>query len=285
MPASSPRPIARRLRSPWLVWALIFAVTGAAFSYAQRGRRGQREELPRSVPQWEVDDNFQHDVFSFARLRYDSWSGGGGWGGRRGGGWATDAPEADLNLMFRLQQMTSLKVNPEPTYIDIEAEQLRHYPFVYMVEPGRLTFRDAQVVALRDHLLNGGFLMVDDFWGNEQWQNFRYEIERVFPDLPLVELEIDHPIFHSVFDLDIKPQIPSINSFMYDGSTSERNSGPVHYWAIFDAKGRMMAFIGHNTDLGDGWEREGEDPTYFERFSERYAYPLAINIIYYAMTH
>lgn len=284
MPVPPSRPMPRRLRSPWLLWALIFVITGAAFSFAQRAPRAQREERPRSVPQWEVDANFQHDVFSFARLRYESWNSGGGWGGHRGG-WATDAPEADLNLMFRLQQMTSLKVNPEPTYIDIEAEQLRHYPFVYMVEPGRLSLREDQVVALRNHLLNGGFLMVDDFWGDGEWQNFRYEIERVFPDMPLVELEIDHPIFHSVFDLDIKPQIPSINSFMYDGGTSERNSGPVHYWAIFDSKGRMMAFIGHNTDLGDGWEREGEDPTYFERFSERYAYPLAINIIYYAMTH
>lgn len=285
MPASSFQSRSPLVRSPWLVWTLVFAITGAAFSYAQRARRGQRQEPPRSVPQWEVAANFQHDVFSFARLRYDSWNDyGGGYGGRRGG-WATDAPEADLNLMFRLQQMTSLKVNPEPTYIDIEPEQLRHYPFVYMVEPGRLSLRDDQVTALRNHLINGGFLMVDDFWGDDEWRNFRYEIERVFPEFPLVELEIDHPIFHSVFDLDIKPQIPSINSFMYDGGTSERNSGPVHFWAIFDAKGRMMAFIGHNTDLGDGWEREGEDPTYFERFSERYAYPLAINVIYYAMTH
>ena len=283
MPASPSDSVSFRRPSPWLLWGLLLAVTGAALTYAQRSRRGG--ERPRSVPQWEVDADFQHDVFSFARLRYDSWDEYGGWGGRRGGGWATDAPEADLNLMFRLQQMTSLKVNPEATYIDIEPEQLRHYPFVYMVEPGRLSFRDEQVVALREYLLNGGFLMVDDFWGDEDWRNFRYEIERVFPDLPLVELEVDHPIFHSVFDLDEKPQMPGINSFMYDGSTSERNAGPVHYWAIFDPKGRMMTIICHNTDLGDGWEREGEDPTYFHRFSEKMAYPMAINIIYYAMTH
>ncbi len=255
---------------------------------AQRSDRGPREDR-RDVPEWTVDPGFKHDVFSFARLRYESmgrgWGGGwGGWGGGRGR-WATDAPDADLNLMFRLQQMTALKVNPEVTYIDIEPDQLRNYPFVYMVEPGNLLFRDEEVTALRDYLLNGGFLMVDDFWTPGDWHNLHREMSRVFPDRQPVELEIDHPIFHIVFDLDEKPQMPGIDFFLATGASDERDSGPPHYWAYFDDKGRMMAIMCHNTDLGDGWEREGEDPTYFRRFSEKMAYPMAINIIYYAMTH
>ena len=181
--------------------------------------------------------------------------------------------------------MTSMKVDPDGVVVEILDPKLFNYPWIYMVEPGSLYFTEEESKTLSKYFFNGGFMMVDDFWGDEGWDNFRYEIERVFPDLPLVELEVDHPIFHSVFDLDEKPQMPSIHSFLYSGETSERGAGPVHYWAIFDPKGRMMAIIGHNTDLGDGWEREGEDPTYFHRFSEKMAYPMAINIIYYAMTH
>lgn len=274
--------------------ALFLAVLAFAFvsdSLAQfRGFGGRRPSLEDrgDVPEWKVDPAFQHDVFSFARLRYSSYGGRGwgGWGGR--GRWATDAPSADLNLLFRLQQMTSLKVNPNPTYIGITPEELANHPFVYMIEPGALEFTEDEVVALRNYLLNGGFLMVDDFWGDDEWQNFYYEIKRVFPDREPVELPIEHPIFHVVFDLKEKPQMPSIHHFLSTGLTYEEEkpgSKDVHYRAFFDDKGRMMAIICHNTDLGDGWEREGEDQTYFERFAEKMAYPMTINIIFYAMTH
>ena len=239
------------------------------------------------VPEWRVDPAFRHDVFSFARLRYTSWGGRGwgGWGGGRGR-WATDAPEADLNLSFRLQQMTSLKVNPSPTYINITPEELAQHPFVYMAEPGRLEFTPDEVEALRNYLLNGGFLMVDDFWGEGEWQNFYYEIKRVFPDREPTELPIEHPVFHCVFELKEKPQMPSIHHFLGTGLTYEREgTEQVSYRGLFDDRGRLMAIICHNTDLGDGWEREGEDPTYFERFSEKMAYPMAINILFYAMTN
>jgi hypothetical protein len=267
-----------------------FASTAAAQFRGFSGFGGRRAALNDrgGVPEWHIDPAFKDDVFSFGRLRYTSFRRGwGGWGGR--GRWATDAPEADLNLLFRLQQMTSLKVNPDPTFIDITAADLANHPFVYMIEPGGLEFSEDEVVALRNYLLNGGFLMVDDFWGDDEWQNFYYEIKRVFPDREPVELPIEHPIFHAVFDLKEKPQMPSIHHFLGSGLTFEDDGRPgtqeVHYRAFFDDKGRMMAVICHNTDLGDGWEREGEDPTYFERFSEKMAYPMAINILFYAMTH
>lgn len=240
-----------------------------------------------NVPEWTVDPAFKDDVFSFARLRYSSYGGGGRWGGGRR--WSTDAPEADLNLLFRLQQMTSLKVNPNVTYIEITPENLANYPFVYMVEPGALEFKPEEVVALRAYLLNGGFLMVDDFWGDDEWENFHQQIKRVFPDREFTDLPLEHPIFHSVFDLKEKPQMPSIDQFLSTGLTYEpygrTGAEEVHYRGFFDDKGRLVAIICHNTDLGDGWEREGEDATYFRRFSEKMAYPMMINILFYAMTH
>jgi hypothetical protein len=246
------------------------------------------------VPSWQLDKEFSQDAFTFVRIRYSSGYGGrgyrGGYGyGRGGGGWATDYPDSDLNFSYRLHQLTSLEVNPEPLVLELTDPQLVDYPFIYFLEPGRLVFSEAEVEALRNYLLNGGFLMVDDFWGEAEWFNFYREIKRVFPDREPVELDIDHPIFHAVFDLKEKPQICSIDWALRGrpyGITWEREDAQeVHYKALYDDKGRMMAIICHNTDLGDGWEREGENEWYFHEFSEKKAYPLGINIVVYAMTH
>ena len=147
----------------------------------------------------------------------------------------------------------------------------------------------AEVKALRGYLLNGGFLMVDDFWCGDEYDNFAAEMRRVFPDHEPKELPLEHPIFHCVFDLKEKPQLPSIGQAM-QGMNFEYRPGPdngsqVHYKGIFDDKDRLMVIICHNTDLGDGWEREGENQYYFKNFSEPKAYPMGINIIFYAMTH
>jgi hypothetical protein len=248
------------------------------------------------VPNWKIDSAFKNDVFTFVRVEYNTGGGYGGRGfGRRrgwGGGWATDWPDSDLNFSFRLQQLTALKVNPDPITLRLTDEKLFDYPFLYMIEPGRLFFSDEEVTALRRYLLNGGFLMVDDFWGDFQWQNFYEQIKRVFPEREPEELPLDHEIFRCVYKLKEKPQIPSINTAQWgrdQGITWEEGHGgdcrTVHYKGIFDDKGRMMVIICHNTDLGDGWEREGEDPWYFHEFSEKKAYPMGINIVTYAMTH
>jgi hypothetical protein len=253
------------------------------------------------IPHWDVDPVFRHDTFAFARLMYEtSYS---RWRGRsRDGRWTIDFPQADLNLSFRLQQMTSLKVKPEPTSIPITPEALVNFPFVYMVEPGALFLNDDEARALRNYLLTGGFLMVDDFWGEEEWSNFYREFCKVFPELPpnlpqhtlgaetptvsMLELPIEHPIFNCVFELREKPQMPHAGHYLRTGLTYERyDASEVHYKGVFDANGRMMAIVCHNTDLGDGWEREGVDNRYFERFSEPQAYPMAINILFYAMTN
>ncbi|MCB1122984.1 MAG: DUF4159 domain-containing protein [Verrucomicrobiae bacterium] len=244
------------------------------------------------IPTWEVDPEFKNDVFTFARVQYSSYGGRGGYGGygrRGGGGWATDYPDAELNLAFRLQQMTSMKVSPEPVVVTLEQEDLQNYPFLYIVEAGRLTFLENEVTALRKYLLNGGFVMFDDFWGEYEWSNVYNEITRVFPDRELIDLPLEHPIFHVVFDLKERPQVPSIHHAVANrgtGITWEREDARfVHYRGIFDDKGRLMVLICQNTDLGDGWEREGESEWYFREFAEKKAYPMGINIIFYVMTH
>jgi len=255
-------------------------------------RRSPIDGLPADragVPDWKIDERFKDDVFTFVRVQYNSYRGMGRRG--RGGAWTTDWPDSDLNFSYRLQQLTSLKVNPVPITLKLTDEALFDYPFLYMIEPGALVFSEEEVVALRHYLLNGGFLMVDDFWGDYQYENFHREINRVFPEREREpqELPLSHEIFQCVYRLKEKPQVPGIQSW-WPGSNvtwEEHGSGSreVHYRGITDDKGRLMVIICHNTDLGDGWEREGEDPEYFREFSEKKSYPMGINIVTYAMTH
>jgi hypothetical protein len=234
-----------------------------------------------------IDPNFQEDVFTFARLKFD-YDGRRGFGGGRI--WDDDAPEADLLLTYRLFEVSSLKVRPGLHYIDITTKDLANYPFVYIAAAGRLVLKDDEAAALRHYLLNGGFLMVDDFWGDMQWQHFYEEFKRVFPDREPVELSLDHPIFHTVYDFKQEPQTPSVFSFLrfgqsYDPAPYNEISHDPHFYAIYDDKKRMVALICLNNHFGDGWEHETEDEAYFDKFSEPMAYSMFINILMYAMSH
>ncbi len=252
---------------------------GPSFGRPRRSREFNAIGFDRSgVPDWETDPAFPEDVFTFVRLRYNS---DRGWSR-----WATDYPDSDLNLSFRLQQLTSLKVNPDPIILDLADPRLFDFPMIYIVEPGGgLGLTDDDVSTLRRYIGNGGFVFVDDFWGEAEWDGFFRDISRVFPDREPVELPLEHPIFHIVYDLERKPQIPSIQ-WLYSGQTYERfDAQTPHYRAYFDDDGGLQMIICHNTDLGDGWEREGIDERYFHEFSEKWAYPLGINILFYAMTH
>jgi len=287
---------------PWRAGLFLLLLLAAGMAVAQMRRRGfgdyrppegiktAREASGQGAPEWTNDPAFSRDVFTFTRVRYESLR---SW--RRGGEWWIDLPDADLNLSFRLQQMTSLRVDPDGRIIDLTDRELFDYPWIYIVEPGALVFSEAEVAALRKYLLNGGFLMVDDFWGDRQWENFYREIKRVFPDREPEDLEMNHPIFHCVFDIKLAKQQMQVPNFgtgedsQYTGITWEDHHGPgareAHFRAINDDKGRMMVFIAHNTDNGDGWEREGEFKYFFSEFSEKKAYPLGINVVFYAMTH
>jgi hypothetical protein len=278
-------------RGRYILGGVLLVVTAGGVLAQQYGRGGSRARLPvdvsdrKGVPDWKVDADFKEDLFTFVRVKWTSYRGFDIW--------STDFPDAELNFSFRLQQVTSMKVAPQPKALALTDEEIFDHPFIYMLEVGSLTLTDEEVVALRRHLLNGGFLMVDDFWGVPAWENFYREIKRVFPDAKQEpqELPLDHEIFRCVYELKEKPQIPGIDDARMaklEGSnrTWERwDAQEPHYKAIFDDKGRMMVMICHNTDLGDGWEREGEEEWYFKEFSEKKAYPLGINIVFYAMTH
>jgi hypothetical protein len=292
--------------------ALAMAV-GIAVAQPPRGRSwAQPGVIPddrAGVENWKVDEAFKKDVFTFVRIQYDSagrggfrGGGGGGGGRRRGfggyggyggyGRWLTDFPDSDLNFSFRLHQLTSLKVNPDPITLRLTDDRLFDYPFIYIIEPGALSFDPEEGARLRQYLLNGGFLMVDDFWGQYELDVFLGQMKRhVFPEdiYDPKEIPFEHEIFRCVYRLKEKPQVPSIHTWRDDpGTTWEdhgENSQQVHYLGIEDQKHRLMAIICHNTDLGDGWEREGENEEYFREHSEKKSYPMGINIVTYAMTH
>ena len=272
-----------------IVAPVLLLAVAAGVVVGQRTARDIEDQRGAPVPEWKNAEAFKKDVFTFVRIKYTAS------GGHTFDRWAIDAPDSDLNFSYRLQQMTSMKVDPDGKFLELTDKELFDYPFIYIVEPGRLMFKDEEVTILRNYLLNGGFLMVDDFWGKSEWANFYREIKRVFPEdkYEPQELPLEHSIFHCVFDLKEKPQIPNVNLGTasqypgpYFGMTWERpDAKEVHYKEIKDDKGRMMVIICHNTDLGDGWEQEGANEYYFHEFSEKKAYPLGINIIFYAMTH
>jgi Domain of unknown function (DUF4159) len=265
----------------------IVRTEGGAYVNADTVRTA-RETPSHSTgtPDWTNAPGFEKDVFTFARVIY-----------KMNDmpfpvelGWVNDYPDSDLNLSFRLQQLTSMKVNPDGRVLKLTSPDLFDYPLIYMVQPGHMELRDEEVSILRKYLLNGGALMVDDFWGEAEWQSFDNQMKRVLPGRHWVELPMSHPIFHCVFDLKTDKndlQVPTIQfwergGITYRGTEDTRN---VHVRAWLDDNQRIMVIALHNSDNGDGWEREGENYDYFHTFSETRAYPLAINVIFYLMTH
>lgn len=256
------------------------------------GRRwisGQGGNLRGGVPEWEIMEKFRRDVFTFVRVIYSSHS------SRRGRGrWQIDYPAADLNFSYRLEELTSMKVDPQGEVMNFLDERLFDYPFIFLIDPRNLYLSPAEAGVLRTYLLNGGFLMVDDFWGEGMLEHFLGEMEAVFPGRKPVSLPLAHPIFHCVFPLEKAPQVPSEDSAHRNRGTAAESwedeiywetPSPADYKAILDDKGRIMVLMCHNTDLSDGWEEEGVSRWFFAAYSEKYSYPMGINIVYYALTH
>lgn len=273
-----------KLSRPVIASLFLLVIAASALAAMQRGwgRRGggyRSMDDRAGVPVWEHDENFAHDSFTFARVIYNSNS----WGDR----WRTDFPDSDLNFSLRLQQLTSMKVNPLPVQLELTDPRLFDYPFLYMIEVGGLMLSEAEAEAMRRYCLNGGFIMIDDFWGQAALDHLLHVLSQVFPDRTAQEVPLEHPIFQCVYPLQEKPQVPSVH--WYRSGRTYEDHGPgseqVHYMAIYDDGGKIMMFICHNTDLGDGWEREGDDPHYFQEFAVKKSYPLGINIVTYAMTH
>jgi hypothetical protein len=227
--------------------------------------------------------------FQFCRLAFRASRGGDG------GNWSVDFPRAEVNLSIRLSELTKTRVGfdaaREPRHLVVQpsAPELFQCPFVMATEVGSAYFDEEESARLRDYLLKGGFLWVDDFWGEYAWEFWQAQLERILPPSThrIVDLPPSHPLFRAQFEVTEVPQIPSINFWMGSGGgTSERgqDSATPHARAVLDAHGNIMVLMTHNTDIGDSWEREGDSPEYFYTFSVK-GYALGINVLVYAMTH
>jgi hypothetical protein len=235
--------------------------------------------------------------FMWVRGRYKNYMSGDGFGGRRfygppGGWWQTDYPDSDRNFLRGVSRYTTFDSNENGhTSLDLTDPALFEYPFLYMNwkrNPGRgtgpnLTLEEA--AALREFMLRGGFVFIDDFWGQPHWEDFLIEVAKIFPDRELVELPINHPIFHSFFDINKFTQVPG-RVFTWDynrGFNLDDPSYPPTVHAFIDDDNNVMMVANHNTDMGDGWEH-----TYYEAFPTGYvneAYKLGINYLIYAFSH
>jgi len=216
--------------------------------------------------------------FRFARMAYDNYSGGF----RGGPGWLTDWPDAEVHLMDGVRRLTRIDAAVDNSRISIMDDALFDTPWLYAVEVGGWFLSAQETARLRDYLLRGGFLMVDDFHGSQEWEGFMESMRRVFPDRPVVDIPIKDSVFHLLYDLDNTVQIPGIGAASR-GMTYERDGTTPHWRGIYDDQGRLMVVINFNMDLGDAWEH-ADVPDYALTYTAR-AYKYAINYMLYAMTH
>lgn len=216
--------------------------------------------------------------FHFARLAYANAAGSRG---RRRGAWTTDYPDAEYHLMNGINRLTRLDGERVDYYgrggrvISLDDDRIFDYPWLYAVEVGQWYLDTGEAAKLREYLDRGGFLMVDDFWDQYEWQVFTNSMQRVFPDRPIVELEEDHAVMRVSFDLDFSTQIP--------GRGGQRPGTVPHWRGIFDDTGRLIVAINFNMDMGDAWEH-ADDPSYPEPMTSL-AYRFGVNYVIYSMTH
>ncbi len=256
---------------------------GGQGGFGGRGRRGFGQASASFATPADFDGGFQ-----FCRIMFRSDANGDG------NGWNVDWPRADENLSIRLSELTRAPVSmdearqPKHLLLRLTDTELFRCPFVMMTEPGGAYFDDQEAASLRNYLLKGGFLWADDFWGEYAWAWWESQLRKALPSsaYPIVDLPLAHPIFHQVLTVRSIPQIPSIGVWETGRVTSERgaDSAVPHVRAINDRNGRVMVLMTHNTDFGDAYERESDNPEYFEKFSIP-GYAFGINVVIYAMTH
>lgn len=237
--------------------------------------------------------------FRIARVEYDSV---GGWGqayyeyeGRVWARWETDYPQAEQNFGRRLGELTRITSAAKPVQRRLTADDLGDFPLLFMSDVGYMDFSREEVNGLREYLANGGFLWADDFWGDAEWSAFETFMRQVLPDRRWQEVDVSHPIFQTVFEIESMPQIPASTFAWRSNGESTAEPRGMHRQpsgsletpmmrGYFDDDGQLMAIGTHNTDIADGWEREAYGQWYFERFSTR-SYRLGVNVMTYVLTH
>jgi hypothetical protein len=206
-------------------------------------------------------------------------------GTRAGGGWGTDFPASDCKFMWGVQRLTNISVyDRSPHLVTALDPKLFRYPYLYIVSPHRMYLVPEEAAKLREYLLRGGFLHVDDYWGLQQRAAVEEEMNKIFPDREMVQLKLDHEVFRTFFDVDTVMQIPNVNNACSGGRTWEQASETdPKIFGISDDDGRLMVLITYNSDLGDAWEWM-DLPCYPAKYSGQ-AYRMGINFMIYAMSH
>ncbi len=228
----------------------------------------------QTIPTPQRPDYEWHE-FYFTRAAYSS----GGWGRRS---WSIDYPKSDRQFMTVLKRLTNLDAFDWENAVTLDNPTLRRFPFLYALEVGYMSLRDEEIEGLRAYLMAGGFLVIDDFWGSREWAQFEYQMGLVFPSHPIIDLDLDHPVFNTFYDIDEILQVPAYGRYR-GGQTSERDGYVPYVKGIEDHDGRLMVIINWNTDLGDAWEW-AEQPDYPLQFST-FAFQMGVNMIVYAMSH
>jgi hypothetical protein len=263
-----------KIRLPLLLALLCSLLLGAATV------RAQFPGAPNSgADAYEAMD--EAGEFAFVRLRYNSMF-ASGWGYGYGP-WAVDFPDADINFLRGVGRLSNIRVMRDPIVLSADDQRIFEYPILYALEMGRAggpVFSEVERHNLREYLLRGGFLIVDDFWGMREWEVFRNAIMQILPDHEVVELPHDHEIFRIYYDIDGPKMIPHGGN---PQNIPERDVDHASLHAVKDDDGRIMVLINWNTDLGDGWEY-----TYSQHYPTRFsnqAYQLGLNYLIYSFTH
>lgn len=221
----------------------------------------------------------------FTRLQYDTINRCPNLVGAFRRAWTTDQYEAEYHfteIISRLTRVETATYYGDHRSFNLMDDQIFDYPWLYAVEVGHWNLSKPEADRLREHLLRGGFLMVDDFHGPCEWEIFMQSMQRVFPDRPIVDIPPDHEIFHVLYDLDHFTQIWGI-VLLGSGITYENGGVDPHWRGIYDDEGRLMVAINHNMDLGDAWEHA--DDWRYPADLTALAYHFAVNYVIYAMTH
>lgn len=268
-----------------LAAGIAFLTLGSAVAWQRPWREYPGQDNIEIPPDFRVQAEWV-----FARLMYPPYGGAGG-GYRRYGGnwklgrssWTTDYNAADRHVASALRRLTRVSVRSVEQPVDLDDDDdVFNYPWLYAVEVGHWQLTDSQVKKMRDFLDRGGFFMCDDFHGSQEWAVFLETMQRVFPDRPIVDIPDSDSLFHSIYDLDDRYQVPGAQ-YLYTGRTYERDGYDAHWRGIYDDKGRLMVAICHDMDLGDAWEY-ADEPRYDEKFSAL-AFRIVSNYVVYSMSH
>ncbi len=223
--------------------------------------------------------------FTLCRLRYERTR------RQRKSGWWDDYPASDFNFLTRFEELTTVSIsrwaNGDPGFaqVTLEDPNLFRCPFLKMQGGANYDFTPTEIATLRQYFLKGGFLWEDDNWTDGDWEYIRANLVRILPEYPIVEVTPDHPLLSALYHVSEIPQIPSIESWRRSGGRADEfGAGPPRLYAIVGNDNRLLVLVTLNSDTSDSWEREGDNPEYFQRFSPM-GYAVGVDVAIWAMTH